>query len=168
MSEKKSRPPDIDNLPERIHEGITLGPESKEEADEKFPNLAGALDLSYLGQERRHGIAFRAVQHTREDPLLLRFPDGRLFRDVDVAFSADDRKRVELGYVCIRCLEPQSAANADDHLDGCIGVATYGERYMRDGYHLIDIAAEFDEREVHVGPSRPLRAYLDQMDERRN
>jgi hypothetical protein len=36
---------------------------------------------------------------------------------------------------------------------------------MRDGYHLIDIAAEFNEQQVHVGPSRPLRQYLDQMDE---
>jgi hypothetical protein len=164
----KFREPDIDNLPEKIHEGITLGPEAKEEADEKFPPLAGAPDLSYLGQERRDGIAFRAVEQGVGDSLLLRFPDGRLFRDVDVAFSADDRKRVELGYVCIRCLEPQSQANADEHLDGCIGVSQYGERYMRDGYHLIDVAAEFDEREVHVGPSRPLRAYLDRMDERRN
>jgi len=94
--------PSIDNLPEKIHEGITLGPDSLEEANEKFPNLPGAPDLSYLGQERRTGIAFRALEHELGDSLLLRFPDGRLFRDVDVAFSADDRKRIELGYVCIR------------------------------------------------------------------
>ena len=159
--------PDIDNLPERIHEGITLGPESLEEANDKFPNLPGAPDLSYLGVERRHGIAFRALEQGIGDSLLLRFPDGRLFRDVDVAFSADDRKRVEHGYVCIRCLEPQSAANADDHLDGCIGVSQYGERYMRDGYHLVDVAAEFTDEHVHVGPSRPLRFYLDQLDARK-
>jgi len=37
---------------------------------------------------------------------------------------------------------------------------------MRDGYHLIDIAAEFTEQGVHVGPSRPLRQYLDEQSER--
>jgi hypothetical protein len=109
-------------------------------------------------------VKFRAIDKP-SDPFYIGFPDGRLLRDVDVAFSKDDREKIEHGYICIRCLEPQSSMNADDHLEGCIGVAHYGERYMRDGHHLVDVAAEFDEREVHVGPSRPLRAHLQELEE---
>ena len=162
---KKPKQPDIDNLPERIHEAITLGPESKEEADEKFPNQPGAPDLGYLAREG--GVKFRAFDQATIDPMYIRFPDGRLVRDVDVAFSADDRKKIELGYMCLRCLEPQSSQNADEHIEGCIGVAMYGKRYMRSGRHLVDIAAEFDEREIHVGPARPIKTYLEEQEERK-
>jgi hypothetical protein len=149
-------------LSEKVADGLTLGPEALEEAEERFPNLPGAPDLSYLGQESNEGIKFRALDHTDiSNSALLRFPDGRLFRDVDIGLTASDRARVEQGYVCIRCLEPQSSANADDHLEGCIGVSMHGDRYMRDGQHLIDVAAEFDERQIHVGPSRPLRAFYE-------
>jgi len=151
-------------LSEDVAEGLTLGPDSKEEADEKFPNLPGAPDLSYLN--RAGGVKFRAIDKP-SSPLYIGFPDGRLMRDVDVAFTKEDRERIEQGYICIRCLEPQSAANADDHIEGCIGVAHYGERYMRDGYHLIDVCAEFDEHQIHVGPERPLRDYLARMDEKK-
>jgi hypothetical protein len=150
-------------LSEEIAEGLTLGPESKEEADEKFPNLPGAPDLSYLSREG--GVKFRALDKP-SSPFYIGFPDGRLLRDVDIAFTKEDKQRIEQGYLCLRCMEPQTHANADQHLEGCIGVAHYGERYMRDGYHLIDVAAEFDESEIHVGPERPLRAYVDDMDER--
>jgi hypothetical protein len=151
-----------DMLGEGIAEGLTLGPESEEEAREKFPSLPGAPDLTYLNREG--GVKFRALDKPT-DPFYIGFPDGRLMRDVDVAFSKEDREKIEQGYICIRCLEPQSSANADDHLEGCIGVAHYGERYMRDGHHLVDVAAEFDEREVHVGPARPLRAHLQELEE---
>jgi hypothetical protein len=151
-------------LSEDIAEGLTLGPDSEEEAKEKFPNLPGAPDLSYL--KREGGVKFRVFDKP-SSPLYIGFPDGRLLRDVDIGFTKEDRERIEQGYICIRCLEPQSAANADDHLEGCIGVAHYGERYMRDGFHLIDVAAEFDENEVHVGPERPLQSYLDAQEERR-
>lgn len=152
-----------DMLSEDIAQGLTLGPDSEEEARERFPNLPGAPDLSYL--QREGGVKFRALDKP-SSPLYIGFPDGRLMRDVDVAFTKEDRERIEQGYICIRCLEPQSSANADDHLEGCIGVAHYGERYMRDGYHLVDVAAEFDERMIHVGPERPLQSYLDDQDER--
>lgn len=147
---------------EKIAEGLTLGPDAKEEADEKFPALPGAPDLSYL--TKPGGVKFRAFDRP-QDPFYIGFPDGRLMRDVDVAFSADDRAKIEHGYICLRCLEPQSAMNADEHLPGCIGVAHYGERYMRDGYHTVDVAAEFDEQLIHAGPARPLRAYLEEMEQ---
>ena len=150
-------------LGEKIAEGLTVGPEAEEEAKEKFPGLPGAPDLSYLA--RAGGVKFRAFDKP-SDPFYIGFPDGRLLRDVDIAFSADDRKKIELGYICIRCLEPQSSANADEHLEGCTGVAHYGERYMRDGHHLADVLQEFDEREVHAGPWRPLKRYLEEQEER--
>ena len=152
-------------LSEKVAEGLTLGPEAEEEAAEKFPNLPGAPDLAYL--TKVGGVKFRAFDQAEIEPMYIRFPDGRLVRDVDVGFTSEDKKRIELGYLCIRCLEPQSGANADDHIEGCIGVAMHGERYMRDGFHLIDVAAEFDERDVHIGPGRPIRAYLEQQEERK-
>ena len=151
-------------LSEQVAEGLTLGPDSEEEAKEKFPGLPGQPDLSYL--RAPDGVKFRVLEPV-EDPLYIKFPDGRLLRDVDVAFTPEDKQRIEQGYLCLRCMEPQSSANADDHLDGCIGVDRYGERYMRDGYHLVDVAAEFDDRDVHVGPARPMRAYLAEQDERK-
>ena len=84
-----------------------------------------------------------------------------------IAFTASDKKRIELGYLCLRCMEPQSGANADDHIEGCIGVEMYGPRYMRDGHHLTDVAAELDDRNVHVGPGRPVSAYLDELQDRK-
>jgi len=148
-------------LSEDVAEGLTLGPDSEEEAREKFPNLPGAPDLSYL--LKRDGVKFRAFDKP-SSPLYIAFPDGRLMRDVDVAFTAEDRQKIEQGYLCLRCMEPQTHANADQHLEACIGVAHYGERYMRDGFHLIDVCAEFDENQVHVGPERPLTAHLEELE----
>lgn len=165
-----SKPKGIDPenmLSEKIAEGLTFGKDSLEEANEKFPTLPGAVDLTYMLKEG--GIKFRALNARREQgepEVIMRMPDGRVMREVDVAFSPEDRLKIEQGYVCIRCLEPQSAMNADDHIEGCMGVAMYGERYMRDGYHTIDVAAEFDERMVHVGPGRPLRAAVEAQDDR--
>lgn len=150
-------------LSERVAEGLTLGPESKEEADEKFPPLPGQPDLSYLS--RSGGVKFRAIEQT-ENPFYLRFPDGRKFRDVDIAFTADDRERIRQGYMCLRCMEPQPSAYADEHIEGCIGVDQFGEHYMRD-HMAVEVRAEFDEREVHVGPNRPLKAYLAEQEERK-
>ena len=153
-------------LSEKVAEGLTLGPEAEEEAKEKFPNLPGALDLSYLTDKGGAEIKFRCFD-THDPNVLIRFPDGRLFSEPAIAFTAEDKKRIELGYVCLRCLEPQSGANADDHLPGCIGVGMHGPRYMRSGQHLIDVAAEFDDSNIHVGPSRPLSAYADELEDRK-
>jgi len=152
-------------LSEKVADGLTLGPDAEEEAKERFPNLPGAPDLSYL--LNAGGVKFRALESAELDPMYIRFPDGRLVRDVDVGFTKEDKEKIEQGYMCLRCMEPQPHQNADVHLEGCIGVGMRGPKYMRDGWHLIDVAAEFDERNVHIGPGRPIRAFLEEQEERK-
>jgi len=152
-------------LTPKVAEGLTQGKFAKEEADERFPILPGAVDLSYLLKRDGKGVRFRAsLAETQE--VALHFPDGRMFADVDVGMTTEDRNRVELGYVCLRCLEPQSSANADEHLPGCIGVDHFGPRYMRDGYMTVEVAAEFH-GDKHVGPSRPLRQHVEEQEQRK-
>lgn len=152
-------------LSPKVAEGITQGKFALEEANEKFPILPGALDLSYLLKRDGVGVRFRASLAENQQ-VALRFPDGRMFADTDIAMTARDRNRIEMGYVCLRCLEPQRSANADEHLPGCIGVDHYGSRYMRDGHMMVDVAAEFHGNK-HVGPSRPIRQYAEEQDQRK-
>ena len=41
----------------------------------------------------------------------------------------------------------------------------FGEHYMRD-HQMVEVAAEFTEEGVHMGPQRPLTQYLDEQEER--
>lgn len=38
----------------------------------------------------------------------VRLPDGREFLDANIALHEEDVERIRTGYVCIRCLEPQT------------------------------------------------------------
>lgn len=42
------------------------------------------------------------------DATTVRLGDGREFLDVNMALPEEDVERIRQGYVCIRCLEPQS------------------------------------------------------------
>lgn len=42
------------------------------------------------------------------DDTTVRLADGREFLDVNMALHESDVERIRTGYVCIRCLEPQS------------------------------------------------------------
>lgn len=165
----KPRGVDLDSvLSEKVAEGITQGPHALEEANEKFPILPGAVDLSYMRRDHDGELRFR-VRENPNNQVALRFPDGRMFSEPDILYPPEIRQEIEQGYRCLRCQEKQSTINADEHLlngDGCIGVQQYGLRYMRDGFHLIDVAAEFTEDGAHVGPSRPLTQYMEDQDQR--
>lgn len=157
---------DLDKLAPGIAEGITEGV-SKEEVMEEMaaePSpLDGAERIAHLAKDRRVERvplpAFVGEDHPSD--LLVTFADGRTFRDVNKTFRPEVHEAMKAGMICLRCLEPQPTAFADEHLPGCEGVALAGPRYMRDR-QIIDMAVEF-EGEKHLGPSRPISAYLDEM-----
>jgi hypothetical protein len=60
------------------------------------------------GRGRNPGPARVLDCVTTESPTTVRLADGREFMDVDMAIADNDVERMRQGYVCIRCLEPQS------------------------------------------------------------
>ncbi len=81
--------------------------------------------------------------------------DGRKLIDAEITFTQPVFNAIRAGMMCLKCMEPQSSANADEHIPGCEGVLVHGSRYMRDFYQVQDIALEF-EGETHIGPSKPM------------
>lgn len=96
--------------------------------------------------------------------LVVTFPDGRKFRDVEKAFQPDVIAAMRGGMICLRCLEPQSGPFADDHLPGCEGVALHGDHYMRDRQSL-DLGLEMRDGK-HFGPAQPIGTFLDEQEVR--
>jgi len=101
-----------------------------------------------------------------DSDVIVEFADGRKFYDVTKTFNPETVDAIVKGMICLRCLEPQSAPDADEHLPGCEGVATHGEHYMRDRQRL-DFMAEFV-GDKHMGPSRPIQAFLEDQMERQS
>jgi hypothetical protein len=89
--------------------------------------------------------------------------DGRKMVDAHLTFTNEVFNAIRGGMMCLKCLEPQASANADEHMPGCEGVLVHGPRYMRDFFQVQDIALEF-EGETHIGPSKPMSEILAERD----
>ena len=88
-----------------------------------------------------------------EPSWIVRFADGRVFRDYDVSVSEDEFRRMYQGYMCARCYEPFTSPFPEVcTLKGC-------------GFHVrAEQRKELDDRfggEKWLGPSKATLARLD-------
>lgn len=155
-----------DNLAPGIAAGLTQGV-SKEEV---MRDLAAQASAPSGVESIRH---MNHVEHVGRVPLpkfvpdetpsdlVVIFPDGRAFREVEKMFQPDVIAAMRGGMICLRCLEPQAEAFGDDHLPGCEGVAMHGTRYMRDRM-ILDLNMEMRDGK-HLGPAKPMSEYLDEQ-----
>jgi len=79
---------------------------------------------------------------------------GRRFHDVDQGVHPSHREALETGHMCLRCKEPHPEAFPKE-CDVC--------GYEMADRQMIDVAAELD-GEIHVGPSRPLNLYMEELE----
>lgn len=78
----------------------------------------------------------------------------RMLAGVNKTFTAETINAMKAGYICIRCLEPQG-----ESFPLCCSLCGYA---MRDR-QIRDFSLEF-EGEKHLGPSRPISEYIDELD----
>lgn len=149
-----------DNLSPAIAAGLTVGPEKLEE---KPSSPDGVSLLRHMNKSEVVGRV-PLPRFVGEDKfgMVTVFADGRQFRDKTLTFQPETTRAIQAGLICMRCLEPQSSPFADEHLPGCEGVALSGPRYMKDR-QIMDFAMEY-EGNRHLGPSKPITEYLDEMD----
>jgi DNA-directed RNA polymerase subunit RPC12/RpoP len=110
-----------------------------------------------LANERwRRPVVPLGVEHQPTQVIYL--PDGRRLGDVVFVLSEEDRERLRLGYVCIKCFEPFEHA--------------WPERCPVCGAPIRTKQAEFFAQEavskpVHLGPSTTLADERAGLEERR-
>lgn len=151
----------VENLAPAIAEGMTFGV-PKAEALAESPSKEGSVVRHMSEHESVGRVPLPRFVGEDRAGMVTTFADGREFRDKTLIFQPEVMRSFQAGMICLRCLEPQSHAFADEHLPGCEGVALVGARYMRDR-QIMDYAMEFD-GERHLGPSRPINEYLDELE----
>ena len=161
MGKRKAKPirkKDLEGTP--FHGGFTESAEEEDVVVEEWKKNKPPDGIT-MGLVVNEGIA---VMQEHETDLIVEFADGRKFNEVMKVYSEEEFDRMAQGYRCLKCWEPQEVAFGDDHLPGCEGVALRGEHYMRD-WQLVDMANEM-EGMIHLGPSRPISAFLEDQAQR--
>lgn len=154
-----------DELAPRIREGLTQDA-SAAEALQEHPvstNPSGVeIARNFAAAERAanesprdktiHFIARLDPETEIEEP-----NTGRLMIDATRVIPTEHRHQIQSGYRCIECLEPFDVP-WPDHCDVC-GFEVRKRQMLR--------AVHEFEGNTHVGPGKPIREYLADMDARR-
>lgn len=168
---KRRRKIDTSELQPRVAAGLAQGREEIEAADLAFassPRSPSGVEM-LRRWESEQGKSERVphpkfVGESRATGFVRQRPDGSKLADTVLSFPPDVMRAIREGMICLRCLEPQPYAFADQHIEGCEGVMLHGQSYMKDR-QVMDIAMEF-EGEKHFGPSMAMQQFLDAQDER--
>lgn len=139
--------------------GLTVGDEEDTPVALKSADVSHMADDAPLSGGRVPVARFVAESNPGEV-----WTDGqtdRLQMGVDKTFTRETIQAMQAGYICIRCLEPQEAA-FPPQCDLC--------GYTMRERQIVDLSVEFA-GEKHIGPSKALDDYLDELDaeaERKN
>lgn len=144
---RKSKKVKPDQLAPKIAEGYTDTPMTPEEARREFPvQTRPAPKLSGAFMVLEPGTAEIQEPNT-----------GRKFLDVDVTMSAEQVGQIREGYRCLRCKEGPFEESWPLACDVC--------GYEIRARQAVDFRMEF-EGEKHIGPARPLAAFMDDLEMR--
>lgn len=97
------------------------------------------------------------VKDDVDSEIIASFGDGRDFRDVEITYPPDVIHAMRAGYICMECQEPQATAFP---MKCSLCGFEMKER------QILKLAMEF-EGERHVGPEKPLREHLMELEESR-
>lgn len=146
-----------DQLGPKIAAGFTEGPLTPEEAAREFP-VEKAPRVSHLHMVKKHarGEPYAAMVIERNGVPIQEPNTGRWMEDVDVIVTEEEAGQIKAGYRCLWCKEP-----FEQPYPASCAVCGYevSER------QATDAAAELDGTR-HVGPSRPLQVFMDELEMR--
>lgn len=149
-----------------LRAGLTQGASATEAQEELGPVVARdstdivryLRDTSTVGDSRVPTPRFIGANASTG---FVRESLDRRLGDAVLSFHPETVRAIRAGMICMRCLEPQPFAFADEHLEGCEGVLIHGKHYMKDR-QVVDFALEF-EGEKHIGPSKPMSELLEEQ-----
>lgn len=158
--------------PEEIHPalraGLTQGA-SAEEAMQQLGKVERAQDgrdiAAYLKDVKTVAdsrVPIPRFAGTDANTGFVRESHDRRMGDAVLTFHPEVVRAIQAGMICLRCLEPQPFAFADEHIEACEGVLIHGKTYMKDR-QVVDFALEF-EGDKHIGPSKPMTEYAEEQD----
>jgi len=151
---KKLRP---DQFAPKIAEGLTEGPLTPEEARREFPvEKPPAISYLHMRQEHARGEPYAAMVIERNGIPIQEPNTGRWMEDVDVIITHEEAQQILAGYRCLRCKEPFETA-----FPAICFVCGYDVAERQ----TVDAAMEL-EGDRHVGPSKPLTEYMQELEER--
>lgn len=165
---KRQRHIDPGELHPQLRSGLTQGASAEEAQQELGPVVAhdGVDIVRYLREQKAvEGTRIpvpRFIGASKDTGFVRQRPDGTRLGDAVLTFPWEVVRAMRAGMICMRCLEPQSFAFADEHIEGCEGVDLHGPHYMKDR-QVVDFALEF-EGEKLIGPSKPMSEYLEEQD----
>lgn len=152
-----------------LRAGLTQGA-SAEEAQQHLGAVAnhdGRDIVKYMREEQQSSTARVPTPRFAGSDSSTGFVRQSLDRkmgDALLTFPPEVIRAIQSGMICLRCLEPQSWAFEDAHLEGCEGVLIHGPHYMKDR-QVMDFAMEF-EGDKHIGPSKPMSELAEEQDAR--
>lgn len=149
-------------LAPKIEEGFTDSPMTEEDARKEFPTQERQKrDLSFLRESRYlpgTRLPIPEMVLIPNDAVIEEPNTGRRFVDVDQGMHPEARRAIQSGNMCLRCKEPQPEA-FPIRCDVC--GYEMRERQILDCTH--ELAGE-----IHVGPSRPLEEFMEELEERQS
>jgi len=108
--------------------------------------------IKHMADVDTNGVRFVAEPDNSE---IWSLGDDRRFGGVDVTLRPEDFRKMQSGYMCLRCYEPQEESFP---LQCPLCGYAMQERQIR------DVAVEFTGTK-HLGPSKPISDYVDELDE---
>lgn len=151
------KPRKLDKIIEELHpkqrDGLTI--DGEDVGNMPTPPTTSQL-IGHLGHEDKGGRIPKIRFVAEEDPTeVWSLGDDRVMGGMDVTVTPELRNAMQAGYVCMRCYEPQ-----DDHFPEQCALCGYGMR----SFQIRDMALEF-KGDKHLGPSEPISAHLDRLEE---
>ena len=146
-----------DDFAPKIAEGLTEGPLSPEDARREFPvPKLPATSYGHMTREHERGEPYAAMVIEPNGVPIQEPNTGRWMEDVDVIVTHEEAQQILAGYRCLKCKEPFETAFPAICLVCGYDVA---ER------QILDAAMELD-GDRHVGPSKPLIEYMEELEAR--
>jgi|SRR5215831_14273545 len=146
-----------DQLGPKLAAGLTEGPFTIEDARREFPRKRPpAMSYDHMRVGHARGEAYAAFVLEPNGVAIQEPNTGRMFQDVDVIVTEEQRGQIIAGYRCLKCKEP-----FEQPWPLACEVCGY-EVHKR---QVVDAAMEL-EGTRHVGPSKPLKEYVEELEER--
>lgn len=150
-----------EQLAPKIAEGYTDTPMTEEDARREFPStVEKKRDLGFLRKPTYlpgTRLPIPEMVLIPNDVVIEEPNTGRRFHDVDQGMHPEARQAIQAGHMCLKCKEP----HPDEAFPMYCNVCGYEMRERQ----ILDCAVEF-EGEIHVGPSKPLTDFMEDLDER--
>lgn len=146
-----------DQFAPKIAEGLTEGPFTPEDARREFPvSKAPATSYGHMAREHARGEPYAAMVIEPNGVPIQEPNTGRWMEDVDVIITEEQAGQIVAGYRCLKCKE-----HFEQAFPASCSVCGYEVRERQ----IVDAAMEL-EGTRHVGPSRPLAEYMEELEAR--